>query len=251
MSVVVRGAAGGERPGARRSRPALAGALAALSLALGGCLSVMPMLAPNAKDVEPGLSADFPFESRFVEVLGSRMHRHPDDVRGLVFMEALMRPMSWDTANAAERYLFGRFRDPEDGHRIIAEDNWFVESMLPMATGRELSDEERAAYRAPYPTVESRRPVARWPLEIPLDGVPADNARRIGANWDWLRGSDVPVLLLHAEPGMIVKAELREQLEAELPRMEVRSTGSGIHYVQETQPTRIGTVIADWLEALS
>lgn len=341
MNATQRHALASWRTRRRRVRRALSGVVAASALALGGCLSVLPMLAPEAKDVEPNLGTAFPFDSRYVDVLGSRMHyvetgtgdpillvhgnptssylwrnvipllephgrviavdligmgqsdkpdieyrfdehaahlsgfvealglerltlvlhdwggalgldhaaRHPDAVEGIVFMEALMRPMSWETANAAERYLFGRFRDPEDGHRIIAEDNWFVESMLPMATGRELSDEEMAAYRAPYPTVESRRPVARWPIEIPIEGVPERNARRLAANWAWLRDSDVPVLLLYAEPGMIVKAGFRATLVEELPRMTQRSVGSGIHYLQETQPTRIGTAIADWLEA--
>ncbi len=174
--------------------------------------------------------------------------RSPDNVRAIVFLEAVMRPMSLKDADFGARYVFGRLRDPAQNHKIVAEDNYFVEKLLPMMTGRDLSDAEMAAYRAPFPTVESRRPVAQWPLEIPLDGEPVRNVRRIGANYAWLKAAETPVLMLYAEPGMIVRPNVRKALESELPRMRTTSVGSGLHYLQEVQPTRIGVEIARWIE---
>jgi len=119
--------------------------------------------------------------------------------------------------------------------------------MLPMMAGRDLGDEEMAAYREPFPTVESRRPVAQWPIELPMGGEPADNVARISANYEWLQNADTPVLLIHAEPGAIFKPEVVEQIQSDIPRLETRSAGSGMHYIQETQPTLIGTHLAQWL----
>ncbi|MEL7088814.1 MAG: haloalkane dehalogenase [Planctomycetota bacterium] len=128
--------------------------------------------------------------------------RNERNVRAVAVMEAVIKPMSLeDDGDFATRYLFGRFRDPEDGHQIIAEDNYFVEKLLPMMTGRKLTEAEMEAYRAPYPTVKSRQPVAQWPREIPFDGEPADNHQRIGDNYAWLQNArEVPLLILHAEP---------------------------------------------------
>lgn len=176
--------------------------------------------------------------------------RHEDNVRGIAMFEMVAKPMSLSNADIATRYLFSRMRDPEDGYELIVEQNFFVEKLLPMAAARELTDDEMAHYRAPYQTEESRRPVRQWPLEIPLDGEPADNTRRIGANYDWLRESDVPLLMLYADPGMIWTKKTRPDLFEELPRMQTISVGSGMHYLQEVQPTLIGTTIADWIETL-
>ncbi len=176
--------------------------------------------------------------------------RHDDNVRGIAHFEAVLGPMSLGDTDFATRYLFGRFRDPEDGRKILAVDNYFVEKLLPMMSGRDLTDEEMGVYRAPYPTVESRRPIAQWPREIPLDGAPADNTRRIGANYEWLTASDVPVLMLYADPGMIWTRKTRPQLFEDLPRMQTVSVGSGLHYLQEVQPTAIGEIIAEWVDAL-
>lgn len=319
----------------------LAGASA---LILSGCLSVMPALAPKAKNVETGISVDFPYTYKTVNVLGSDMayveagdpngrpivlvHGNPTsaylwrnvvphlegsgriiavdligmgrsakpdipyrfadharyfsgfmdamdlrdvvlvlhdwgagvgidyaarnagNVHGIAHFESAMKPMSLKDADFGTRYIFGRLRDPEDGYRLIAEQNFFVEKMLPMMSGRKLTEEEMTAYRAPYPTVESRIPLRQWPLEIPLDGVPADNTARIGANYDWLVASDVPVLMLYADPGMIWTKKTRPQLEKDLPRMEMVFIGSGLHFLQEVQPTRIGESLSTWIDTL-
>ncbi|MEO1014323.1 MAG: haloalkane dehalogenase [Pseudomonadota bacterium] len=176
--------------------------------------------------------------------------RHPDNVRGLAFMEAVMMPMSLKDADPAARFIFSRFRDPDAGYKINAEDNYFVEKLLPMMAGRDLSEAEMAAYRAPFPTERSRRPVAQWPFEIPLDGAPADNVKRIGDNFEWLRGADTPLLLVYAEPGMIMRPKIVDGLRRDLPRMETAFVGSGLHYIQETQPTKIGEALDDWINRL-
>lgn len=176
--------------------------------------------------------------------------RHPENVRGIAHFEAVVKPMSFAQADAPTRFLFKKLRDPDEGHALIAEDNYFVERLLPMMAGRRLSEDEMAAYRAPFPTVESRRPVARWPREIPLDDEPADNSARIAANYAWLRSSSTPLLMLYANPGMIWTKKTRPELERELPRMTTIDVGSGLHYLQEVQPTAIGTQVAAWIDDL-
>lgn len=176
--------------------------------------------------------------------------RHPDNIRGIAFMEAVVMPMSLKDADMGARYIFGRLRDPEDNRKLIIEENFFVETLLPMMSGRELSEAEMSVYRAPYRTKDSRRPVAQWPLEIPLDGTPADNVARIGENYEWLRGSDVPVFLITAEPGMIFRPKIVAQLEKEIPRLRTASIGSGLHYLQEVQPTRIAAALSAFMATL-
>ncbi len=315
-------------------------AIVGMALALfPQCLDLIPMLAPSV-DAEPNLSAEFPYESRFITVKGSRMHyveigegdpillvhgnptssylwrnvipkleisgrviavdligmgksdkpdldytfvdhaeyftafvdamqlkdvtlvvhdwggglgfdyaaKHADNVRGIAFMEAVVRPMDWSIASPPEKYIFGRFRDPEDGHQINAVDNYFVEKLLPMMAGRNLSKTEMDHYRSPFPTVESRKPVAMWPQELPFLDESNRNVERIGGNYKKIQESDIPLLLLHGEPGAIFKPEVVEIVKSEIPRLKTVHVGGGIHYLQESQPSKIGASVAAWIK---
>lgn len=172
--------------------------------------------------------------------------RHEDNVRGLVFMEAIVRPLSWDEWPEQARQLFQAFRTPGMGERMLMEQNMFVEQVLPGAVLRKLTDEEMARYREPFPTPESRRPVWRWPNEIPIDGEPADVVEAVQAYAEWLGKSGVPKLLLYAEPGAITPAPLLEWCRQNARNLTAVNIGPGVHFVQEDRPHEIGKAIADW-----
>lgn len=106
--------------------------------------------------------------------------RRPDFVRGLAFME-FIRPMpTWEDfhQSPAARETFRKFRTPGEGEKLILEHNAFIERVLPGSVIRELSEEEMAAYRAPFPTPQSRRPIWRLPNELPITGRPPPTLSR-------------------------------------------------------------------------
>lgn len=170
--------------------------------------------------------------------------RHPDRVRGIAYMEALVTPVTWDDWPDAAREAFQAFRSPA-GEEMILEQNLFVELVLPGAVQRELSDEEMAAYRAPFAEPgEGRRPTLTWPRQIPIDGEPADVVEIVERYGAWLAGSDVPKLLVVAEPGAILRGRQLELARSWPNQTEV--TVPGIHFVQEDSGPAIGAAIADW-----
>ena len=58
--------------------------------------------------------------------------RHPDDVKALAFMEAILAPVpSWDVLPEPVREIFQGFRTPEVGWDMIVNQNMFVEQVLP------------------------------------------------------------------------------------------------------------------------
>ncbi len=130
------------------------------------------------------------------------------------------------------------------------EENQFIEGVLPGATKRELTSEEMDHYRAPYHDALSRRPLWRWPNEIPIEGVPADVNKVVLDYAAAMQQWDVPKLLMHAEPGGLVGPELVAWAEEALPNLSVVSVGAGIHYLQEDHPHEIGEAIAGWLKAI-
>ncbi len=180
----------------------------------------------------------------------SYARRHPGNVIGIAAMEGVIRPSRWSDANVIQRALFRRMRHPVKGNRMNMDKNFFVERVIPMMTDRKLSKEERDAYRAPYDTRESRKPVAVWPREVAFDGDPPDVHAEIAANYEWYKTVDVPKLFLHATPGIIFKKPAVEELEREVDDLETRLVGKGKHYLPEDQPDEIGRALNDWLPAV-
>ncbi len=175
-------------------------------------------------------------------------NRHRDAVKGIAYMEAIVRPLSWSTWPDAARQLFQAFRSPA-GEGMVLENNVFVDRVLPGSIQRKLSDAEMAVYRRPYLEAgESRRPTLTWPRQIPIEDDPKDVCEIVAAYAAWLPKSDVPKLFVNAEPGAILIGEQREFCRSWRNQTEV--TVAGIHFVQEDSPDEIGTAIASWLSGI-
>ena len=175
-------------------------------------------------------------------------NRHRAAVRGLAYMEAIVRPLAWAEWPEASRRVFEGLRS-ESGESMILERNLFVERVLPGSIMRGLDDAEMFEYRRPFlEPGEGRRPTLAWPREIPIEGEPADVAEIVGAYAAWLRESPVPKLFVNAEPGAILTGAQREFCRAWPNQTE--TTVPGIHFIQEDAPDEIGRAVADWLRAL-
>jgi haloalkane dehalogenase len=173
--------------------------------------------------------------------------RHPDRVRGIVYMEAIVRPYaSWDTWADSARTLFQDLRSPA-GEEMILERNMFVERLLPGAVLRTLDEEELAEYRRPFAEAgEDRLPTLVWPRQIPIAGEPPEVVEVAEAYADWLAHTPgVPKLFVNAEPGFILTGDQRAFCRTWPNQTEI--TVKGLHYVQEDSGEEIGAAIADWL----
>src|SRR3989442_15911210 len=91
------------------------------------------------------------------------------------------------------------------------ERNPFGETVLPGAIWRKLSEDEMAAYRAPFANAgEDRRPTLTWPRQIPIEGEPPEVVRVATDCGRWLAESRIPKLVINAEPGAILTGRQRE-----------------------------------------
>lgn len=174
--------------------------------------------------------------------------RHPDAVRGIAYMEALVRPVTWEDWNEAARPVFEGFRSPA-GESMVLEKNIFVERVLPGSVLRGLSEAEMAVYRRPFSLAgEDRRPTLTWPRQIPISGEPADVVAIAQDYADWLAQSDLPKLFVNADPGAILIGAQREFCRGWKNQTEVTVAGS--HFIQEDSPHEIGTALAEWYGTL-
>ena len=174
--------------------------------------------------------------------------RHADRVRGLVYMESIVRPVTWDEWPEAARQVFQGFRS-EAGETMVLERNIFVERVLPGSTIKGISDEAMEVYRRRYAEPgESRRPTLSWPREIPIEGEPADVVALVAEYAEWLSQTETPKLFINAEPGAILTGPQREFCRTFANQQEV--TVPGVHFIQEDSPHEIGAAIAGWYAGL-
>ncbi|NIA25319.1 MAG: haloalkane dehalogenase [Gammaproteobacteria bacterium] len=174
--------------------------------------------------------------------------RHRSAVKGIAYMESIVRPVTWEEWPETARPMFQAMRSPA-GETIILDKNVFVEQILPASIMRPLTDEEMSEYRRPYLNPgEDRRPTLTWPREIPINGEPADMHQIVSRYSEWLSSSPVPKLFINTDPGIILTGPQREFCRKWPNQEEV--TVKGLHFVQEDSPHEIGEAIARFVHRI-
>jgi len=177
--------------------------------------------------------------------------RYESNVKGIALMEAILRPFPpLDPATENGR-TFIAFRTPDVGWDVIVNQNVFVEKLLPRMVVRGLTDEEMDVYRAPFLDPESRKPIWRWPNEIPIEGEPADMADIVRVNNEWLTGTNIPKLLFYGSPGTILNEKMVKWCVDHLKNLKTVNIGPGLHYIQEDNPHLIGEELVKWYRGIS
>ena len=175
--------------------------------------------------------------------------QNEDKVRGIAYMEGIVRPVSWDDWPDSARDIFQALRSAT-GEAMVLDKNVFVERVLPGSILRKMSAEEMTVYRRPFESPgEDRRPTLTWPRQIPLAGEPEDVVAIVADYAEWLQHSDIPKLFINAEPGAILTGRQREFCRNFPNQTEV--TVPGIHFIQEDSPGEIATALREWLGTLT
>lgn len=174
--------------------------------------------------------------------------QHREAVKGIAYMEAIVKPMSWEEFPEAARGVFQGFRSPA-GEEMVLKNNVFVENVLPGSVLRSLTEEEMTVYRRPFQNDgEDRRPTLTWPRQIPVGGEPADVIDIVTTYGNWMTENDIPKLFVNAEPGALLTGPQREFCRSWKNQKEVTVKGS--HFIQEDSPDEIGQAISEWLKEL-
>jgi haloalkane dehalogenase len=173
--------------------------------------------------------------------------RHPERVGAIAYMEAMVQPRRWSDFPAGRDAMFRAMRSPL-GESLVLDQNFFVETVLPKSVLRTLDECEMEAYRTPFRTRESRVPMLVFARELPIDGTPEDVVAAVEEYGRWLATSDVPKLLVSAEPGAMLVGRALEFARTWPNQREI--VVRGIHYVQEDSADEIGTALREFVAGL-
>jgi haloalkane dehalogenase len=163
--------------------------------------------------------------------------RHPDRFSAFVIGNTWAWPKSDPGTQAFSRLLGGPI-----GGWLILQRNFFVERIIPVGVRRKkLPTAVMNAYRGPFPTPQSRRPVHVFPREI-LASRPflADIESKLAAL------ADRPALLVWGTKDVAFRTAERRHWEQVFPHHRtVLLEGAG-HYIQEDAAQEIVAAIRDW-----
>jgi haloalkane dehalogenase len=163
--------------------------------------------------------------------------RHPDRFSAFV----IGNTWAWPKSDFGTQ-LFSRLLGGPLGGWLILQRNFFVEWIIPAGVQRKkLPDAVMNAYRGPFPTPESRRPVHVFPREILASrAFLAEIDNNLG------RLADRPALLVWGTKDFAFRAAERRRWELAFPEHHtVLLQGAG-HYIQEDAAPEIVAAIRDW-----
>jgi len=166
--------------------------------------------------------------------------RHPERIKAIVYMEAIVRPFfSWDEWPENTREFFKALRTPA-GEDLILEKNLFIEFLLPLrGLPKDAVEVYRRHYRTPGP---SRMPMLAWTRDLPIDGQPADVVAIVDSYSKWLAASPIPKLFINGDPAGFLIGAQREFCRAWPNQQEV--TVPGAHFLPEDAPDDVGRATA-------
>ena len=171
----------------------------------------------------------------------NRAFRHQDQIAAIAYMEAVVRPFTWEDFGEAGE-MFRALRSSA-GEHLVLDENVFVEGVLPGGIIRSLSEEEMATYRAPFAEREALLPTLIWPRQASVDGEPEDVTSIVRTYSEWLSQSQIPKLFIAGEPGAVITAGSANRRFCETLKNQQEVTVKGRHFVQEDSPDEIGMAL--------
>ncbi|NSX53752.1 haloalkane dehalogenase [Sulfitobacter sp. 1151] len=179
--------------------------------------------------------------------------QNPDDVAAFAFMEGSMPPVyprpAYDQMPERIAGMFKSMRD-ENAEENVLEANIWQEVIMPTMTGDPLPDPVVAEYKRPFPTPESRQPLLDMSRSLPIGGEPAAVSQAYSAAVEWWTKTEIPKLVLYAEPGRLFKQDMAEWTQANAVNVTIASIGPGHHALQEDAPQAVADGLQTWLDTL-
>lgn len=179
--------------------------------------------------------------------------QNPDDVLAFAFMEGSMPPVyprpAYDELPERIADMFRSMREDGAEERVL-DGNLWQERIMPTMTAKPLPDAVSAEYKRAFPTPESRQPLLDMSRSLPIGGKPPDVADAYTRAVDWWKTTEIPKLVLYAEPGRLFNQDLAEWTQINAANVTIASIGPGNHALQEESPKAVAAGLQTWLDAL-
>ena len=141
---------------------------------------------------------------------------------------------AWPAQDTKHMRRFSKVAGGPVGRFVTLYFNAFLNLLLPSGVNHKLTGAEMAAYRGPFPTVQSRKPMLIFAAQILKS---RDYLAEVDAGLAHLR--DKPTLLLWGDADAGFKESERSRFERNIPGAQTCMLPGAKHYIQECAPDRI------------
>lgn len=178
--------------------------------------------------------------------------RHESNIKGLAFFESHVRPTTdWNMLSLPVQQFASLLRRPGASYRAIVQQNYLVKKLLPKGVMRNLTPEEINEYLAPFPTIESRKPLWQYVQDLPLGEGPDDVVELITRYSKWLEKTSIPKLMLYAIPGFITTVATVQWARDHLKNIDLVGLDDVLHFAQESVPELLSEKLREWYLAIA
>ncbi|MEM6379277.1 MAG: haloalkane dehalogenase, partial [Bacteroidota bacterium] len=184
--------------------------------------------------------------------------QNPERVKGMVFFETLWAPVPSFDVFPPDFAQFQQFiRTGEEGDNTpgsswdqMVNQAFILEQLVPDLILRSLSEEEMNQYRAPYANVADRKIMWQLPQEVPIGEDPAEAHVFFEQLQVFMTTTQIPKYMPHGDPGFNVSDADYEFWITLMPNATHETVGSGLHFLQEDEPHKLGIAIRSWVDRL-
>jgi cis-3-alkyl-4-acyloxetan-2-one decarboxylase len=173
--------------------------------------------------------------------------RHPERIKRLVLMN------TWAFApwpgGPLPRML--EIIRSDRGEAFVLKRNGYLEPAIIGTTydTTRLTETVMAAYRAPFPTPESRIAMLSWSRDIPIDEADRSYAQMRQIEAGLAQFAATPTLLIWGMRDPVLPPPVLHQWQRVLPHAKTLQIADASHFLQEDAPEQIVEAIAEFIAA--
>jgi haloalkane dehalogenase len=170
--------------------------------------------------------------------------QNEDRVRAIGYVDAVLRPMAWPEADEGLREVVKLARSGDEDYFLRTDQ--YVDDAVDRLVSPPVDASTRAAYRAAAGSTPADRLAHMAAVaNIPLGGQPAETSTLMRGCYQWLKGSNIPKLLVLGKPGYVLTERARK-LALRIPHQRV-VTVDGVHLLPQSAPDSLGQFVGLWL----
>ena len=176
---------------------------------------------------------------------------HPQNIKGLAFLEAYVRPISQEDVLALPMQERASILEGTgDVKDQIINHNYYVQNIMPDSIMRSLSDEEKTSYAEPFLLPGSGKPIWQYLQELPTGSNNTPASKLIEDYSSLLTKLAIPKLMLYAMPGFNTSLDTVQWAKNNFEDLTIVEIDDALHYAQETHPKELADAIESWLKLL-
>lgn len=177
--------------------------------------------------------------------------RHPENIKGLSFFEAHVRPTrEWEMLSLPMQQFLSHIKSIGCMNKAIIDDNILFNQLLPSESVVPIEKDTFDRYNEPFKETGSRQPLLQYIKDLPDGDGPTDVIDLICNYSNWLLNTGIPKLMYYAVPGFMTTIDTVSWVKNNFKNCQLAELPNALHLAQEIMPERFSRSLKDWYQTI-